>query len=265
MSGGGGRLLEGRCAVVTGAARGIGRAVAHRLAEEGAAVAILDLDGDAAQAAASDIAERTGAATTAVAADVADPASVAAAAGATTERLGLCDVVVANAGVLLLRPALDTTAEAFERVVRVNLLGAFVTATEWSRRLRDAGRPGSVIFSSSLFGVRGGAGNTAYSASKFGLLGITESMAAELAPHGIRVNAVCPGQVDTEMLDQLLAERAGPGGDPAGERARMAARVPLGRLASVREIADAYVYLASDLAAYVTGQRIVVDGGWQVS
>ncbi len=258
-------LLAGRVAVVTGAARGIGRAIAGRMAEQGAAVAVMDVDAAAVRDAADEIAGATGARTWAGAVDVTDAAALTRAADAVEGELGVVDVIVPNAGILVLKPALDLTASELESVWRVNLLGAFLTATEFARRLVDRGRPGQVVFTSSLFGTRGGAGNAAYSASKFAVIGLAQSMAADLAAASIRVNSVCPGQIDSAMMDQLFDDRAAQdGGTAAAERARFVSDIPLGRLGDAAEVADTYVYLASDLSRYVTGQHLVVDGGWSV-
>ena len=248
------RLLEGRCALVTGAARGIGRAVAAALAAHGARVVLADLDEAATRAAAEAIPGAVG-----VALDVACEAATEAALDALAARGVVPDVAVPNAGILHLETALDLPAERFRAVLEVNLTGAFLTARAAARRMGSGGR---IVFTTSLFGVRGGAQNAAYSASKFGMTGLMESMAADLAPRGIAVNAVAPGQIETEMMERLVETRLAQGlPDP---RERLVARIPWGRRGTPEELAGAYVFLASPLAAYVTGQTIVVDGGWQV-
>lgn len=266
-------LLEGRVAVVTGAARGIGREVARALVAAGARVALADVDEAAVTSAAEEIEAEMiaagaaeGVSTLAMALDVTDPDATSRAADMVESVFGPADVVVANAGILVLKPALEISPTEFSRVVEVNLTGAFLTATEFARRLVGAGLPGSVILTSSLFGVRGGAGNAAYSASKFGLIGLAESMAADLAHAGIRVNSICPGQIDSDMMQQLFVDRAAQHHtDPAREQAVFEQRIPLGRLGTASAVADGFVFLASDLSSYVTGQRLVIDGGWSVS
>jgi NAD(P)-dependent dehydrogenase (short-subunit alcohol dehydrogenase family) len=228
------------------------------LTAHGAAVALADVAG--APEAAGGIPGAVG-----VPMDVTDPAAVAAGFDAAERLLGPVDVVVANAGVLVLAPALDLDPADWRRVLDVNLTGTFLTCVEGARRMVARGAGGRIIVSSSLFGLRGGVENAAYSASKFGVVGVAQCLAAELGPHGITVNAVCPGQVDTPMMRHLLRERSRLTGTPEVEvERRLLARIPSGRMASPAEVADTYVWLASDLAAYVTGQSVVVDGGWQV-
>ncbi|GII64901.1 sorbitol 6-phosphate dehydrogenase [Sphaerisporangium krabiense] len=259
------RSLAGRVAVITGGAQGIGRAIGERFAAEGATVVLADLAVDRAASAAAEIERTHGRPAFAVRMDVADPASVEQAADEVRARAGHPDVLVANAGTLLLKPVLDISLDEWRRVLDVNLTGAFVTARAFAARMVERGAGGRIIFSSSLFGRRGGRENGAYSASKFGVIGLMESMAAELAPHGVLVNAVCPGQVATEMIDRLVGERAAlTGADAETVRSEMVARIPVGRLGSVEEIADVYVYLAGELSRYVTGQSLIVDGGWTV-
>ena len=252
-------LLAGRRALITGGAQGIGLAVARAYLQQGADVVLADLNEAALHAATQDLAG--GERVTAHALDVADADAVERLADAAGE----IDVVVANAGILVLRPALDLDVASWRRVLDVNLTGAFLTTTALARRMRAAGRPGRIILTSSLFGRRGGAENAAYSASKFGIIGFAECLAAELAPAGILVNCVCPGQIDTEMMRALFATRAQ--GDPARAEALrrgFVGRIPAGELGRLEDLAGTYVWLASGLSNYVTGQAIVVDGGWQV-
>lgn len=256
-------LLAGRVAVVTGGARGIGLAVARRYALQGASVVVADLDEAAADAAAASLSGSGEALGLPV--DVTDLASVEALAARTVEVFGGVDCVVANAGILVLRPVLDLEPAQWRRVLEVNLTGAFLTCKVFGRLLVDQRRGGRIVLTSSLFGVRGGAENGAYSASKFGMLGLMESLAAELAPANVLVNAVCPGQVRTAMMDLMVTEQAARTGTAPGTvEQHLTARIPLGRMAEVDEVADIFVYLASDLSRYVTGQALVVDGGWQV-
>ena len=257
-------LLEGRVALVTGGARGIGLEVGTRLARNGAAVALADVAADAAHEAAEKLAA-DGARAVGVAVDVTGEASVAGAFDEVERRLGAVDVVVANAGVLVLQRAVDLSAADYRRVLEVNLPGTFLTCTEGARRMVARGGGGRIIVSSSLFGLRGGVENAAYSSSKFGVIGLTQCLAAELGVSGITVNAVCPGQVDTAMMRDLLAQRAQlTGSTPEAVEQTIVGRIPTARLGRPEEIADTYVWLASDMAGYVTGQSIVVDGGWQL-
>jgi NAD(P)-dependent dehydrogenase (short-subunit alcohol dehydrogenase family) len=254
------QLLDGRVALITGAASGIGRAIAERFADVGARVAVADIDAAAADA----TAHAVGGVSLAV--DVADEASVDAAVAACVAQLGRLDIAVANAGVLHLSRVVETDLGAWRRVLDVNLTGAFLTARAAARRLVAQGEGGRIILTSSLFGTRGGVENAAYSASKFGVVGLAECLAAELAPDGITVNAVCPGQVDTSMMQAFFHDRGALRRvDPDVVRDETVARIPAGRMASAAEVADVFVFLASPMAGYVTGQSLVVDGGMTVA
>lgn len=254
-------LLRDRVAVITGGARGIGLAIAHRFAAEGARVAVADIDVGASEEAAVQI---DGTAV-GVGVDVTDESSLQQLDRQVQDRYGRVDIVVPNAGILMLRHLLDTDPDDWRRVLDVNLTGAFLTSRVFGQRLVEQGEGGRIIVTSSLFGLRGGVENSAYSASKFGVLGMMESLAAELAPSGVLVNAVCPGQVDTPMLQKLFADRAELlGSTPEEQRQLLVDKIPLGRAAHTEEVADVFVFLASDLSRYMTGQALVVDGGWQV-
>lgn len=258
-------LLDAKTAVVTGGARGIGLAVGKALLREGANVVLADVDVTAAAAAAEGLGHSAPGRVAALAVDVTDEAATETLANAAQQRFGTVDIAVANAGILLLQHAVDTDVAAFRRLIDVNLTGAFITAKIFARQMVASKRPGRIIFTSSLFGVRGGIENTAYSASKFAMVGMTQCMAAELGAHDITVNSVCPGQVETEMMHQLARDRAAlKGSTPEAEIDRLTSRIAVGRLADPTEIADVYVFLASDLGRYVTGQALVADGGWLV-
>jgi NAD(P)-dependent dehydrogenase (short-subunit alcohol dehydrogenase family) len=258
-------LLKGTRTVVTGAARGIGLSVARRFAEEGASVILADVNIEGASRAARDLHRDGFKQVMAIELDVTDEASLTSAVQRSVADLGGVDCVVANAGILHLSHVVDMRVDDWRRVVDVNLTGVFLTCKFFARQMLEQGHGGRIIVTGSLFSRRGGVENGAYAAAKFGVLGLTECLAAELAPHGVLVNAVCPGQVDTPMMKQLIRERAQRGGDGADAvEARLLSRIPTGRLADPAEVADAYVFLASRLSRYVTGQAIVVDGGWEV-
>lgn len=258
-------LLRGKVAFITGAAQGIGLAVARAFVEQGAAVVLADVLADKVQAAAGELNRMAEGRAMPLVLDVTDEAMTEAAAGAAIKHFHRIDIVVPNAGILLLKPGVETELAGFRRVVDVNLTGAFITAKVFAKRLIAQDQGGRIIMTASLFGLRGGRENAAYSAAKFGMIGMMQCLAAELAPHGILVNAVCPGQMDTDMIRQLFRDRARLRGSGEAEvRAALESRIPLGHLGPLDQLAGTYVYLASDLSRYVTGQSIVVDGGWQV-
>ncbi len=243
--------LAGRTALVTGAGAGIGRGIAQAMARFGARVAVLDRDGETADRTAGDIVAAGGDAL-AVVADAREADAVAAALDATAARFGLVDVLVNNAGGVFATSFLDAAAKGWQALWRANLESVMHCTQLVARRLVATGRPGSVITVVSIEATRAAPHYAAYAAAKAGAVSLTRTLALEFAPHGIRVNAIAPDICLTEGLAAMV---------PPAERARWAHIVPLGRAAAPDDIAGAAVFLASDLARYVTGITLHVDGG----
>ena len=248
-------LLENRRALVTGASSGIGRATAVRFAREGAAVAVNYVGAAAEADADAVVAEITAAGGTAmaVAADVGDEGQVKAMVEAVVARLGGVDILVNNAGIEHEVPTLDMELDQWERVLRVNLTGAFLCMREVARRMVAAGGGGVVVNMSSVHEHIPWPGFADYCASKGGLRMLTQTVAREWAEHRIRVLAIAPGAISTPINSGVLA-------DPT-QRHAVEAEIPLGRFGTAEEIAAAVAWACSDEAAYVTGTTIVVDGG----
>ena len=252
-------VLDGRRAVVTGAAGGIGAAAARRFCEEGASVLLADRDAGV-RAAAAEL-EDAGYDVHAREVDVTDEAAIARVIGDAVGLMGGLDLALANAGILSVRPLADLSLAEFERTLEVNVLGTFLTFKHARPHLKAAGG-GALLCTASQAGVRGYPEMSAYCASKFALVGLVQSLAQELAQDGIRVCAVAPGITDTRMYEELVTERGLLWDvDRYAARDRLAGTVPLGRPASPREVADAFVYLASPAAAYISGIALVIDGG----
>ena len=243
-----GAFLAGHRSLVTGAASGIGRAVAARFAAAGAAVVGADLAADAELAAGVKL----------LPLDVRDEASVLAAFDAAGAGGALTDVVHC-AGVFSFAPIRELALADWREVLDVNLTGAFLVGREAARRLRAGG---TLTFISSTGGLRAGAQKAAYTASKFGVIALTQAIGQELAADGIRVNAVCPGGVRTPMSDRTIElEALRDGVSTDAKRAEHNARVPRGQLAEADEIANVCAFLASDLASHVASASILVSGG----
>jgi len=250
---GSGRLAE-RTALITGAGSGIGRETALLFAREGASVVVADRDGDAAQATAAAIGGDGGRAH-AVLVDVSQAAAVAAAVAEAERAFGALHVLFNNAGIFPDEDGLpvETPETVWERVIDVNLKGVFLGCKYGIPALLRSGG-GSIINTASFVAIVGAAtAQIAYTASKGGVLAMTREIAVAYAKQGIRANALCPGPVDTPLLQQLLA-------DPAA-RARRLVHVPMGRLAQAGEIARAALFLASEESSYVNGATFLVDGG----
>jgi 3-oxoacyl-[acyl-carrier protein] reductase len=238
--------FEGKVALVTGGSRGIGRAVAQALAAAGAKVALVARNADQVQAAAAAL----GGDAMGIAADVADVAAVDAAVTAIEERLGPVDILVNNAGLTRDGLVARMSETDWDTVLDVNLKGAFNTMKRVTRGMMKR-RAGRVVNVTSVVGIIGNRGQSNYAASKAGLIGLTKSIAKELASRNVLVNAVAPGFIDTDMTRDL----------PDAQRERLLEEIPLGRLGAGEDIANAVLFLCSDQANYITGQVLVVDGG----
>lgn len=234
-----------RSVLVTGAAGGLGAAIAARFAAGGDRVGVLDLDAQAAQQVASSLGRES----VGLAASITDPGAVEAA----LDSFGTPDVVVNNAGIVRFGPLADLTLADWQTVLDVNLTGTFIVARAAAARWLAAGRPGTIVNVTSMNGVAPGPNAGAYGATKAAVALLTQQMALEWGPAGIRVNAVAPGLIDGGMSEPIYA-------DPATRLARQS-KVPLGRLGTPTDVAEAAWWLASPTAAYVTGQQLLVDGG----
>ena len=247
--------LKGKRALITGASRGIGRGIADVFADEGAEVAVNYVTS---AKKADEVAERIrskGSRAIAVKGDVAKRADVEAMFDTVWKELGPIDVLVNNAGIETIVPFLELTDEQWTRLVDVNLRGAWLCSQVFCRRALEEGRKGSIVHIGSIQAAKVLPGRTHYAPAKLGLEALTRNMSAEMTPHGIRVNCVHPGLIDTDMTEWVMKN---PDILPA-----VLAQISLGRAGDPREIGTVAAFFASDEASYLTGQSIHVDGGWQ--
>jgi len=250
-------LLKDKVALVTGGSAGIGKAIALGLASHGAHIAFTHFD-DAIRArdTVREI-EAAGGQALAIAGDIADPATSGAMVDATVSRFGGLDIFVSNAGICPFHAFLDIPVELVERTMQVNLHGAFYATQAAAKRMVAQGRGGSIIAISSISALVGGEFQTHYTPTKAGVLSLMQSTAVALGKHGIRCNALLPGTIETDINRDDLA-------DPA-KRQYVQSRIPLGRLGVPQDLAGPAIFLASDMARYVTGAALLVDGGMFVN
>jgi 2-deoxy-D-gluconate 3-dehydrogenase len=249
--------LSGKVAIVTGGAMGIGQAICKRLAEAGASVVVADLSLEKANATAKGISD-TGGKVLACVVDVSDEAQVQAMIAQAVETFGRVDILVNNAGIYPFTPAMEGTKELFENILHTNLLGAHFCAQASAKQMIAQGRGGSIINITSIDALHpSSVGLAFYDASKHGLSGYTKSLALELAPHKIWVNAIAPGGVNTPGTG------LGAPSNPAIEQTMDSFRkkIPMHRIAEADEIATVALFLVSEMSSYMTGSQIVVDGG----
>ncbi len=244
------KLLEGKTALVTGGSRGIGRAIAVAFAQHGAHVAFSDLQLDEAAQALEDELSAMGVKAKAYASDASSFADSEQLVGEVAETFGRIDILVNNAGITRDTLMMRMTEEMWDAVIRVNLKSAFNLTKAVQRHMLKQ-RSGSIINMSSVVGIGGNAGQANYAASKAGMIGFTKSVAQEIGARNIRVNAIAPGFIETEMTAKL----------PDEVKKEWAGKIPLRRAGMPEDVADMAVFLASDMASYVTGQVITVCGG----
>jgi len=268
------RTLENQIAIVTGGAQGLGQAISLRLAREGCHVVVADMKEEAAQATVAEIAKTTDRRAFALKTDVTQEAQVRALFDRAVETFKQVDIVVANAGILIAEPIAEADAEKWRAVMNANLFGNFLTMKHACRVMKPQ-RRGVIIQINSKSGKKGSAANSAYAASKFGGIGLVQSVALEMAPHGIRCNAICPGNLldsplwadpNNGLFVQYLRAGKVPGAKTIEDvRQAYVNQVPMKKGCTYDDVCDAVVFLASDAASYITGIALSVTGGQEMN
>lgn len=256
------KFAEGSVALVTGAAGGIGIAIVRRLVSEGVTVAVSDRDADALKAVTDGLPDGPQPLEI-ISGDITDPGFRAELVAGTVESLGRLDVLINNAGIMAGGPPESITDDAWNNVHEINSKAPFFLAQEALPHLSKSG--GAIVNQSSVLGIRGGPALAAYASSKAAVIGMTLALAVDLAPAGVRVNALCPGTIDTAMPHAYAASVLGEGEEAAAQAAEIfVAKHLIKRLGTPDEVAAAAVFLASQEASFITGVALPVDGGWSV-
>ena len=260
------RLLEDRIALVTGGGQGLGQAISRRLVQEGAHVLIADINEESAKATAAESVAGSDRRALVVKGDVTDEAQVKGMIERARQEFGRLDIAISNAGILIAEEVTEFPAEKWQAVINVNLLGYFLVAKHAARVMKEQ-RSGVIIQINSKSGKKGSYKNSAYAASKFGGIGLTQSIALELAEYGVRVNAVCPGNLlDSPLwVNSLYSQYAKKWGITEEQvRQRYIDQVPMKRGCTYEDVCNVVVFLASDQASYMTGQAVNVTGGQEM-
>ena len=260
------KQLSGKNAIITGAGQGLGEAIARRLAAEGCNVVIADINIENATAVAEDVAKTLGVRAIADRADITDEHQVETLVENTVSQLGSLDIMVCNAGILKAAGVTEFAVSDWRKVIDVNLVGYFICARE-AAKVMEKQKSGSIIQINSKSGKKGSFKNSAYAASKFGGIGLTQSLALEMAPFGVRVNAICPGNLldGTLWQDSLFKQYSETQGLTMKQvKEKYLGQVPLGRGCTYEDVCNVTVFLASDQSSYMTGQALNVTGGQEM-
>lgn len=246
--------LRNKVVFITGAANGIGRAMALAFAKQGARLVLIDINDTALVQLKTEIGKSVE--TLTYCASVIEPLQIQAAVELTVKTFGTVDVMICNAGISMNKPSLDVTPQEWQKTIDINLNGVFYCAQAAARQMLKQGS-GSIIAMASMYGVVAAADRVAYCASKAGVVGMVKSLAVEWAPQGVRVNALCPGYVQTDLVTDLMQRGI-------LNRAELEQRIPMKKLAQPEQIAQMALFMASETSNYMTGHALVADGGWSV-